>query len=381
MVTQLLVIEDERQIRENVAELLSLNGFTVDTAGDGREGILRAMLSRPDLILCDVMMPKMDGYQVLEIIRSNRSLANVPFIFLTAKADITDMRRGMALGADDYLTKPFTSADLLAAIQSRLQREQIRDATVQAQFEKYRNELSRVSGHEYNTPLTGIMGFANLLTDYYDTFDKTETLSMLGMITTCCLRLKRTLDNVRLTDALLQPHNGQFTYSSQSTDCPLVGNSLIEQIQLDLSRRHEQVINCHTDVTSARLAISGENLTKILEELLDNAFKFSPPRSKISLIGRPHEEGYQFTIINHGRVFSAENVAKIAPYVQFDRDVYEQQGSGLGLFIAKRLTELNHGHLSIQSQTDGRTNVTVQLPVLNTTLTTGNGETAGVTIS
>lgn len=365
MTTQLLVIEDEPQIRENLAELLTLNGFLVDTADDGREGILRAMLTRPDLIICDVMMPKMDGYQVLEVIRTNRSLANVPFIFLTAKADVTDMRRGMALGADDYLAKPFTSSDLLTAIRSRLQREQIRDATVQAQLEKYRSELSRVSGHEYNTPLTGIMGFANLLTDYYDTFDKAETLAMLEMITTCCLRLKRTLDNVRLTDNLQQPNTNQFSYSSQTMDCPLLGHALIEQIRLDLARRHEQEVHCQIDIVGARLAISGENLTKVLEELMDNAFKFSAQKSSISVVGRPNETGYQFTIGNKGRVFSADNVAKIAPYMQFDRDVYEQQGSGLGLFIAKRLVELNHGNLTIRSGTDGQTTVTVQLPLLD----------------
>ncbi|MBC8151929.1 MAG: response regulator [Bacteroidetes bacterium] len=365
MAIQLLVIEDEHQIRENVAELLTLNGFEVETAGDGREGVLRAMLRPPDLILCDVMMPKMDGYQVLEVIRSNRSLANVPFIFLTAKTDITDMRRGMSLGADDYLAKPFTSSDMLAAIKSRLQREKIRDDTVQAQLEKYRNELSRVSGHEYNTPLTGIMGFANLLTDYYDTFDKAETLSMLEMITTCCMRLKRTLDNVRLTDNLQQLNNGRFAYSSQTTDCPLLGNALIEQIKVDLSRRHEQEIHCHTDVVNARVAISGEHLTKVLDELMDNAFKFSSPVNEITVIGRPNETTYEFAIANRGRVFRAENIAKIGPHVQFDRDVYEQQGSGLGLFIAKRLVELNNGSLSIQSQIDGQTTVTVALPLLS----------------
>jgi two-component system OmpR family response regulator len=125
MDTKLLIIEDELQIRQNLAELLTLKGFTVESSTNGREGIEHALVFKPDLILCDVMMPELNGYQVLEAIRSDHpSLSGVPFIFLTAKADKSDFRLGMNLGADDYLTKPFTSADLLAAIESRLKHRQ-----------------------------------------------------------------------------------------------------------------------------------------------------------------------------------------------------------------------------------------------------------------
>lgn len=126
MPTQLLVIEDDLQIRNNLTELLTLQGYEVDAASNGHEGIERAQSSRPDLILCDVMMPQINGYQVLEAIRTDRSLSAIPFIFLTAKANNTDVRVGMNLGADDYLTKPFTSADLISAIESRLKHRQHR---------------------------------------------------------------------------------------------------------------------------------------------------------------------------------------------------------------------------------------------------------------
>lgn len=359
--TQLLVIEDEPQIRENIAELLTLSGYAVETANDGREGVMRAMLLKPDLIVCDVMMPKMDGLQVLEMIRANRSLANVPFIFLTAKTDLTDMRRGMSMGADDYLAKPFTSYDLLTAVRSRLEREKSREAIVRAELAKYRNELNRVSSHEYNTPLTGIMGFTSLMTEYYDTFDKTETLSMLEMITTCCLRLKRTLDNVRLAEALQQSNTRPFVVT-ETTQYPIVNAALIEQIQRGLSRRYEQPVDCRIDIAGGPVAISSENLLKILDEIMDNAYKFSTPVGPISVTGQPTDTGFCFIITNQGRGFKPENVANIAPYRQFDRDVYEQQGSGLGLFIAKRLTELNGGRLTIHSLIDGQTTVTVALP-------------------
>ncbi len=362
MNTQLLLIEDDQQIRENVAELLTLKGYQVDTACDGQQGIVRAMLNRPDLILCDVMMPQVDGYQVLEAMRTNHSLATVPFIFLTAKADSTDLRRGMNLGADDYLTKPFTSGDLIAAIESRLGQEKRRAADVQAQVEKHWNQLSKLSTHEYNTPLTGIMGFAHLLTNYYESFDKAETQSMLKLIISGCQQLKRTLDNSMLTNELLRitasshPH---FTTGSAS-----VSAQIINQILTAAAEQRDRVVDGHIDVIRARVCIAEEHLRKVVDELVDNAIKFSAPTDGIRITGRPTGATYQLTITNYGRGFSAGNIASIAPYTQFDREHHEQQGMGLGLFIAKKLVELNQGSLSVSSQPNGPTSVTVELPAV-----------------
>ena len=120
----ILLIEDDRVIRENTAELLELAGFAVLTAENGQLGVAQALATKPDLVVCDIMMPVLDGYGVLQIFNQNARLAGVPFIFLTAKTESTDLRRGMALGADDYLTKPFDKAELLSAITGRLHRFQ-----------------------------------------------------------------------------------------------------------------------------------------------------------------------------------------------------------------------------------------------------------------
>lgn len=128
MAAHLLVIEDEEQIRQNLVELLTLSGYEVASASSGLSGLALARQHPPELILCDIMMPQMDGYQVLEAIRQEAGLAHLPFVFLTAKADMVDLRRGMSLGADDYLTKPFSIKDLLAAIESRLKRHHLTPA-------------------------------------------------------------------------------------------------------------------------------------------------------------------------------------------------------------------------------------------------------------
>lgn len=120
MKKKVLVIEDQQEVRENIEELLELSNYEVVTAPDGKEGVKKALELKPDLILCDIMMPEMDGYEVLYLISKNPEIAATPFIFLTAKAEKTDFRKGMNMGADDYIIKPFEEMELLGAIERRL---------------------------------------------------------------------------------------------------------------------------------------------------------------------------------------------------------------------------------------------------------------------
>jgi DNA-binding response OmpR family regulator len=122
MSKRILIIEDSVDIRENTAELLELSGFAVETASDGLEGVRIARTWNPDVVICDIMMPNLDGFGVLQVFSSQTELATIPFIFLTAKTDRADMRKGMEMGADDYLTKPFQEVELLRAIEARLKK-------------------------------------------------------------------------------------------------------------------------------------------------------------------------------------------------------------------------------------------------------------------
>lgn len=130
---RILIIEDNTDVRENLAEILTLSGYTVETASNGKIGVEMALLNPPDLILCDIMMPELDGYGVLHIVSRNAKTADVPFVFLTAKAEKEDFRRGMSLGADDYITKPFDDTALLQTIEARLQKsERLRAASAKS---------------------------------------------------------------------------------------------------------------------------------------------------------------------------------------------------------------------------------------------------------
>ena len=123
MKNKILIIEDNVDVRENLSEILVLSGYETITAANGKLGVEAALSSSPDLILCDIMMPELDGYGVLRILSKNPATSSIPFIFLTAKTEMSDMRRGMTLGADDYITKPFDDVEILDTIEIRLKKK------------------------------------------------------------------------------------------------------------------------------------------------------------------------------------------------------------------------------------------------------------------
>ena len=128
---KILLIEDNLEIRENTSEILSLANYGVLTAENGKVGVKIAKEKIPDLIICDIMMPELDGYGVLHILSKDPEMAQIPFIFLTAKTEKSDVRKGMDLGADDYLTKPFDDTELLNAVEARLRKHEIRSKDYQ----------------------------------------------------------------------------------------------------------------------------------------------------------------------------------------------------------------------------------------------------------
>ena len=122
---KILLIEDNKDMRENTAEILELFKYKVFTAKNGKEGVEIAKKEKPDLIICDIMMPVLDGYGVLRMLSKNTETASIPFIFLTAKAERSDFRKGMEMGADDYVTKPFDDVELLNAVEIRLKKAEV----------------------------------------------------------------------------------------------------------------------------------------------------------------------------------------------------------------------------------------------------------------
>lgn len=170
--SKILVIEDDEAIRENIELLLDAEGYEISVAKNGEEGVKMALADTPDLIVCDVMMPKMTGHDVIEALRAKPQTALTPFIFLTAKADKRDMRQGMVLGADDYLTKPFARMDLLMAVSSRLERTRLMREFLAAEQSEMRKRLLREIPDSFGNLLNALMCSFDLLVEEQDPVEK-----------------------------------------------------------------------------------------------------------------------------------------------------------------------------------------------------------------
>ena len=144
----ILLIEDNLEMRENTAEIMELANYTVITAVDGKDGVSKAKENIPDLIICDIMMPEMDGYGVLYILSKDPKTCAIPFVFLTAKAEKSEFRKGMNLGADDYVTKPFQEMELLSVIESRLERSNLFKIGYDQNLEGLTNFIGEAKGLE-----------------------------------------------------------------------------------------------------------------------------------------------------------------------------------------------------------------------------------------
>ncbi|MBL7719814.1 MAG: response regulator [Flavipsychrobacter sp.] len=144
----ILLIEDNTDIRENMEEILELSNYKVITAADGKDGVAMAVQHKPDLIVCDIMMPVLDGYGVIHMLQKNEDTANIPFIFLTAKAERAEIRKGMELGADDYITKPFNGTELLNAIEARLKKAEVVKREIAAGMQGIDELMETTGGRE-----------------------------------------------------------------------------------------------------------------------------------------------------------------------------------------------------------------------------------------
>ena len=359
---RVLVIDDTPEIGEVISECLSFQGHNVRVAGDGSTGIRLAQECAPDLIICDVNMPGLDGYSVLLAVRKMEATATTPFIFLTGVADKIHVRRGMELGADDYLTKPFTQKELKAAVSARLEKQAEVDRQTDRRLDELRGSLTLALPHELRTPLNGILGLSSILMEDYAICTPAEVLSSAQDIHTSAQRLHHLIENFLVFSQiqLLVMQKKKLP----TADLPGVsGRDVIPGIATGIARRHRRETDLVLEMDNALFEIPGENLRKICEETIDNAFKFSRSGSTVSVrVNTSLAAACEIEVKDLGRGMSADQIAKIGPHMQFDRQQYEQQGAGLGLIIAKRMTELLEGQFTLQSTPGQGTTVAISFP-------------------
>lgn len=389
---QVLVIEDEPEFRANLVEILRSAGWQVTEASGGKAALDwlqsdRLDRVRPDIVLCDLMMPEVDGFAVLHQLRKCVETADIPFVFLTAKAKSDDLRQGMIQGADDYLLKPIRRSDLLATLKSQLQKSQRRQdcatqltqsqQAVQAQLQmaQLREQESQlwINGitHDLRAPLTTIKVALELIEQAPE-----KRSQYLSIARQACAQ------SDALIEEMLTFYRDDLAEPERSID-PLTTN--LSHLLLDLhqtfaarARLHDLILEWDSDPLPDPLLGSPLHLQRILTELLNNAFKYTLPSSKVQLQARTInglDKGLEVAhvefIIRNQAEISPQSLSKIfnkfyritddnsesGPHV-----TWQNQGSGLGLSIVKQLVAQLNGTLTVASQA-GWTTFTLHLPL------------------
>jgi signal transduction histidine kinase len=359
---KILVIDDEEWLREMIQVALRQRDYEVIEAENGAVGIEKARKVLPDLILCDVNMGKMDGYATLSSLRNEPATAAIPFILMTGLADNAGMRHGMELGADDYLPKPFTIDGLYAAVDARLRKVQTVRAEAERKLTDLRDSISLMLPHELRTPLNGILAYGEILTADATTLQPAEIADMGQVIYQSGRRLERLIENFLIYAQLeLLGTDPQKVNSLRRKQTALPAR-LVEEHARKRAEEAARAGDLQLQLSDTPVPMSEEYLGKVADELIHNAFKFSPPGGAVRVELSKASDSVALSVSDQGRGFSTEQIARVGAYMQFDRTLHEQQGIGLGLAIARRLTELHGGTLTIQSEKGLGTSVVMRLP-------------------
>jgi signal transduction histidine kinase len=368
---KILVIDDTDFIREDIATTLQFEGYETMTAEDGLAGIEKAKTERPDLILCDVSMPRLDGFGALEQIRKTDGIRTVPFIFLTAKAEKADMRKGMELGANDYLTKPFTTDELINAVTAQFAKVKDIDDKISNIVGLIGSSISYALPHEFRTPLTGIISSTDMIDMVANDakngrgVDYTELESIAHDIRISAERLRHLTENFLIFTQLQNIASKAADVAllrKQMTEGGILG--MVEDIFNMQATDLERTSDLKIAVEDSEILMDSKDVYKIIQEVASNALKFSKPGSPITVSGRVDGATYRLIVNDKGCGIKEADIPNLGvPFGQFGRLDNEQQGAGLGMAIVKKLLEIYNGTVTVQSVLNQETTVIIGIPV------------------
>jgi CheY-like chemotaxis protein len=354
----IMVVEDEKDVRNTIVDLLENSGYTVISAQDGKQAIKALEYEIPDLVISDIMMPGIDGYGLLDYFQKLPGASTVPFIFLTAITDNINLRKGMTLGADDYLMKPFRAKELLQSVETQLKKKQ----RIDKKFEDIFLDISAYVPHELRTPLVSIIGFADLIAEGKSDFNINEIIEMTKKIKLSSNRLHKTIEKfiqytgirLRLASKKSEELNKAYIKSPR-----IILEYTITKLMKDAQRENDLIL----ELTDAPIRITEYDFEFLVEEVLENAIKFSDPGSKILINSSIDENKYTLNITDHGRGMTKEQITNIVTFCQHERNKYQQSGNGLGLISVKNLMSLYSGKFTLSSEINQFTTCSLTLPV------------------
>lgn len=360
----ILVVDDDVTLLESVSDLLRASGYSLLMASNGVQALRVLQYHTPDLIVSDIAMPEMDGYQLFEAVHNNPAWLAIPFIFLSAKGEKKDIHLGYGLGADYYVTKPFESEDLLLAVQSRIKRIAEIQSSTRDEVDATKQQLMTVFSHELRTPLSWIYGYMSLLQEGHGEMDNDVVDKMLRDMQGGVERLVKLTEDlmllVYLDTGVTQTEIGRYRED-------VVVARRIENAVRKLRPKSDKWNIAFTITADDNLLVNGvgDHLESIFERLIDNAIKFSKPDGRVIVEAARAADKVVVAVKDNGIGIDPEQLPNLFQrFQQIDREKMEQQGVGLGLAIVDGLARAHGGTVEVTSQPDFGSIFTVTLPAV-----------------
>jgi len=362
----ILVVEDNPTMAEGICDVLEMEGYATICTPNGVEALSRLEESPVDLILADIMMPLMDGYDFHRKVREHPEWMAIPFVFLTAKGQKEDIRLGKQLGADDYLVKPFDPDDLSVVVKAKLRRvEEVRQAA-DRELDELKYTILNSLSHEFRTPLTYIQGYTDLLLDSDPSSEPQIFKDFLQRIQLGSQRIQKLVEDFIFLVSLESGEVAQaIAEGGLEIDLMPTLRAATLAFQESLVKRN---VALHAEWPSGlpRVFAYAPLIADAFSRLLDNAIKFVPNEGAEVWVSVTEADGQvRIAIRDNGIGIPAEEHNRIFDrFHQVNRDIYEQQGVGLGLSIARSIVELHQGIIEVESALGEGSTFTIVLPAV-----------------
>jgi two-component system, sensor histidine kinase and response regulator len=354
----LLILNDSASI-EKIISLLTAGDFLIDTAENGLKGYETAIKNIPDLIISDKQLYTDKGGDIILKLRNEAFFATIPFIFLVNDTKEINSIKPSELKLDFYLVKDFTSKNLYNTIDNAFEKSRDIISNIEKKLSELRGSISFSLPHEFITPLNGILGFTGILIQDFDNLDRQEVIKMLGFINNDAQRLKKLTDNFLVFAELEMILKDTKKLNALRKAYFINPRDIITKIAKQIATTYQRDNDLVFDLENAAVRISEDYIKKLMQEIIDNAFKFSKAGTPVIINLFSNDRRAMLSVSDSGTGMTAEQIADIGAYMQFDRSKNEQRGSGLGLTIAKKIAELHAAEFSIESTVHEGTKVNI----------------------
>lgn len=342
----IIVIEDDYIIRDNVIQILNDSNFIVTGFDDGNLALKNILNSPPDLIICDIMMPKMSGYEIINVIKKNSQTNTIPFIFITAKAENNEIRKGMELGANDYLIKPFTIKQLLNSVNLKIYEKELQNKTLENKLFEKLDAIKIITNHEYNTPLNGIINLTDLLISNLNNLAKDEIIEYLNMIKISAERLTKSKNKLFRIIDLLSNNNNHEPETITLSDIQVLIKNIIDKISEYSLNDKKIVFEVPKMKTEKFISFSYLHLSEIISEIIGNAVKFATEGSTVKIkLNLKHTSYLTLEIQNTNLIVN--NFVVDLNFLDAKDCTKGDSSIKSGLFITNKLCQLNNSEFKI----------------------------------